>query len=271
MPPQQRAVPPPPGPAPTFDMGGGGDAPDPFYGDPENFPTPTYTSGSVRAFEREQQEAAPRYGPVTGQTARNILRNLRPEEIAQVQEVMKAVGLMPDGKYAFGLADPRTTQGFQRLLSYANETGQDWERALGEMTASALAAKEQEEADGGPDRQGSFNRIRQSAPQTVDEVFDKAFQTALGKKPTAAQKARFRKAYLGYERRTQQQDIAQEAAAVPQLAAGQDVTVTATDPVSLDTYAEDYARAQDPAGAAATDTTRVMDDFFQMLDPGGFT
>lgn len=256
--------------APGIGATSGGLPPEPLYGDPENFPS-GYSGGSLRAYDREVVERAPRYGPETGATARNLLRDLGPEDIARVQEAMKAVGLMPDGKFALGLADPRTTAGFQRLLGYANEVGQDWQTALNEFEASAAAAQAAElAAEQEKVRQGRVSRIRQSAPQTVDQAADEAFKVALGRKPTAAQRARFRTAYLGYERRAQQQEFAQLAAAEDAALAGRDSTITTTDPVSLSAYAEDYAQAENPAEAGAMDVSRTFDEFLTMLNPGGF-
>lgn len=62
-----------------------------------------------------------------------------PGDIANIQRRLEGAGIL-NGKYRLGYWDNKTKNAYKQLLGYANQRGQSWEEALGEIQATGGVA-----------------------------------------------------------------------------------------------------------------------------------
>jgi uncharacterized protein (UPF0147 family) len=190
----------------------------PFYGVPEQT---LDDEGRVVPWAAivGDEEVAPRY-PMgwSKQPERFGLTN--EESIARAQILMEEAGMLQPGQYTLGVWDPMTAgrsplEGWQRVLSFANVTGTDWEAAFGRLYDAGVDAASRgmqlelerlarapmfEDPERLRDRTRRFMRsMGRQESQITDEELESIMQMAV----TGAQQSRMQQLTAGVERQAE--------------------------------------------------------------------
>ncbi len=134
---------------------------------------------------------------------------LSPETRAAVQARMAQAGLMPK-TYNIGVWDGDSVSAFQQVLTYANQTTQDWQKALDDLVAGGeLAGRGGSGGGGGPvfvahlsnpdDIKKAYKEVRYQllGGQFTDDTQSDAFVTTFQAQEMNAQRAAFNAAVGG--------------------------------------------------------------------------
>ncbi len=109
----------------------------------------------------------------------DLINTFTREEIATVQQQMKAAGIL--GKYRLGVVDDATLAAFKTVLGQANRTASDWTVGLKALQSGAT---------GGP---GLTYRV--SNPDDLNKIIEQSAKYVLGRSIDPAMSQRIAKAY----------------------------------------------------------------------------
>lgn len=139
----------------------------------------TYTGFKPPVGGEERRFGVPQLTPKYFDGDEDLINTFTREEIATVQQQMKAAGIL--GKYRLGVVDDATLDAFKTVLGQANRTASEWTVGLKALQSGAT---------GGP---GLTYRV--SNPDDLNKIIEQSAKYVLGRSIDPAMSQRIAKAY----------------------------------------------------------------------------
>ncbi len=139
----------------------------------------TYTGFKPPVGSEERKFGVPQLTPKYFDGDEDLINTFTREEIATVQQQMKAAGIL--GKYRLGVVDDATLDAFKTVLGQANRTASEWTVGLKALQSGAT---------GGP---GLTYRV--SNPDDLNKIIEQSAKYVLGRSIDPAMSQRIAKAY----------------------------------------------------------------------------
>lgn len=203
--------------------------------------------------------------------------NRPPDEIANIQRSLAAARLLT-GSFRIGVWDDVTSLAFEALLSYANQTGLDWQRALQQMITTPVDAQTwggragvgtvdesgvlvnvDGSATGAGSGTGGGLEVQVSDPDSLRRTFRETAAAMRGQGFSDEQVETMVAAYQAVERRNQERNAAAATGSNTD-----ELYETVATPSAQD-WAEAEVRRRDPSGVMGRDVLDRMNQFMSMI------